>query len=360
VVDAEDLAGAEKLPDEGAAETNVSRIIAANNQATPAWPVRCSLADDILYYHTGDTVPDYGALDQGEDAIQVTGYTTVKYGFARLFGIETVQVRRSATALASGEGRAGSGIFFAGETSSNRTGVTINGSWQYVDGTIHSNTKVTINGSSQTVMGDIEYRYSYTQNGSNFTLGGNWVQTTIQPYPVNFTWEQYNAGPFDYVVSSLSVNGSNQTVASGRWKVNGNMTINGTRFHASDCVFVVDGNITFNGSGLTLDRVTLVATGNITMNGTTERFSCFEDGNNLFAFSTKTSTGTVITVNGASSDTWGIIYAPNGSMVYNGSDQEIHHGALIAKTITVNGSKGRFCGMGEGGGGGERIVRLIR
>jgi len=94
------------------------------------------------------------------------------------------------------------------------------------------------------------------------------------------------------------------------------------------------------------------------MNGTTTRFSCFEDGNNLFAFSTKSSSGTVMVVNGASSDTWGIIYAPNGGLVYNGSDQEVHYGGLIAETITVNGSHGRFCGTGDGGEV-QKVVKLI-
>jgi len=360
VADAAALAGAAKLPAHAEAEASVQRTIASNNAASQAWSASCAPDQDLTYYSPGDTIPDYGPLSEREHAIEVSAHTTVTYSFARVFGIEQVQVTRSATAKASEGRRRGTGIFFAGETAPNKVGVTMNGSSQYVDGGIHSNTRVTINGSSQTIMGDIEYRNGYIQNGSNFTLEGDWIAGAIEPYPVDYSWDQYDLGPFDYQVSSLSVNGSNETVPSGRWKINGDMRINGSGFWASNSIFVVDGDITFNGSGTVLDQVTLVATGSITMNGTTERFSCFDDGENLFAFSTKSSSSTVLTVNGASSDTWGIIYAPNGGMVYNGANQEIHRGALIAKTITVNGSHGTFCGSGEGGEGDDKVLELIR
>lgn len=359
VVDAAALAGAVKLPEQGEAEAGLQQIVSANNTETPPWQVSVTPADDVAYYGPGDTIEGYGALEDDEDAIEVIGHGTVAFTFARIFGLESAEVTRRAVAKASGDRASGDGIFFARETSPSKTGITINGSNQYVDGTIHSNTKVTINGSHQAIMGDVEYRYSYIQNGSDFHLEGDWVETSIMDYPVDYTWAQYDQGPWDHDVSELRINGSNETVAPGRWRVRGDMRINGSNFSCHDCLFVVDGDVIFNGSGHALDRTTIVAKGEITFNGSTERFSCYEDGNNLFAFSLKSSSSTVITVNGSDSDTWGVLYAPNGDMVYNGSSQEIHHGALLAKRITVNGSDGTFCGMGEGGAGGPPDVELI-
>ena len=355
LVDAAALAGAVELPDAAQAEFNLQQLVATNNE-TSNCQISVNPDEDITYYEPGDDIPGYGALESRANAWEVVGHVSVEYSFARLFGLHSAEVTRRAVAKAGGK-RSGDAIFFAGESSAGKTGITMNGSSQYVDGTIHSNSKVTINGSQQTITGDVEYRYSYIQNGSDFTLGGRFVETGIEPYPVDYTWEQFDQGPWDQVMSSITVNGLGQTLASGRWKVNGNMTINGNGFFCQDCLFVVDGNITFNGGGTILDRVTLVATGKITFNGSTERFSCFQD--NLFAFSTKSSSGTVITVNGADSDTWGIIFAPNGGVVYNGANQEMHHGAVIANLITVNGSEGTFEGMGEGGDDQPPHVELI-
>jgi hypothetical protein len=356
VVDTAALAGAAQLPDTAEARESLQRLVAANNEDA-AWPVTITPAQDLDYFGPGDEIERYGTLEDEAYAIQVVGHAEVRYALARVFGIERSDVKRSAVAKAIRDRGAGEGVFFAYETSQWQTGVTMNGSDQYVEGTVHSNTKVVINGSNQTITGDLEYLHACTLNGSNIVIEGETVESSVMPYPVDYTWEQYDLGPWDHVASSLSINSSGATVAPGRWKIEGNMVVNGSNFSAADCLFVVGGNIIFNGSAVALDRVTLVAGGKITFNGTTERFSCLQD--NLFAFSTKSSSGTVITVNGSGSDTWGIIYAPNGNMTYNGADQEIHHGALIGKQLTVNGSNSAFRGMGEGGEEAPPRVELI-
>lgn len=305
-------------------------------------------------------MPDYGALEDDEHAIEVTGRAVVDYTFARIFGLDSATVVRSATAKAKpGDGSVGSGLFFAGDQRPARYGVTINGSHQRVEGSIHSNTKMRVNGSHQTIIGDVEYLNSYLINGNHFTHDGDFVESTVQPYPVDFTWEQFDQGPWDHDVSSLSINGANKTVAPGRWRIRGNMTVNGSRFHCDGCLFVVDGTVMINGSRHILDNTIFVSQNTITFNGGIQRYSALVD--NLFAFSTLSYYDwTAITMNGADQETWGMFYAPNAGLVYNGSGQEIHHGGLIAKTITINGSSGTFCGFGDGGSGGSPEIELIK
>lgn len=356
VADTAALAGAAQLPDTAEARASLQRLLAANNEDA-AWPVTITPAQDLDYFGPGDEIERYGTLEDETYAIEVVGHAEVRYTLARVFGIESSNVRRRAVAKATRDRGAGEGVFFAYETSQWQTGITMNGSDQYVEGTAHSNTKVAINGSNQTITGDLEYLHACTLNGSNIVIEGEAVESTVQPYPVDYTWEQFDREPWDHVAANLSVHGSHSTVRPGRWKIEGNMVVSGDYFSASDCLFVVDGNITFNGQAVALDRVTLVAKGKITFNGTTERFSSFQD--DLFAFSLKASSDTVIKINGSSTDTWGIIYAPNGNVIYNGAEQEIHHGALVGKQLAVNGSYCSFCGMGQGGEDAPPKVELI-
>ncbi len=204
---------------------------------------------------------------------------------------------------------------------------------------------------------NIEYLYAFVSNGSNNDYG-DIIEDQVRPYPVDYAWEQFDVGPWDYEhPSGLTINASGATLESGRRRISGNLRVNGSDFHLQDALIVCTGAIDFNGSNVALDRVTLVAQGAITFNGSTERFSCYQD--DLFAFSLS-GRATALKVNGSDSDTRGILFAPNGGMVYNGSAQEVHHGGLVALTIDVNGSGSIFEGMGEGSDEGFKQVKLIR
>lgn len=357
VADVAALAGALTLPDRADCEARVQGAVTANNEIVPAWAVSVSSDDDLTYFMPGDEVPGYGELSDYQWAIDVVVHTDVTYGFARVVGVEGAHLTRHATALADGWRGAGDGFIFAGETDPGEQGIRANGSNLTVKGTMHSNTQVRINGSNQTVTGAIEYLYAFTSNGSNNDFG-DIIEDQVRPYPVDYTWEQFDVGPWDYEhPSGLTVNASGASLEPGRRRINGNLRVNGSGFHLQDALIVCTGDINFNGSGVALDRVTLVAQGEITFNGSTERFSCFQD--DLFAFSLS-NRATALKVNGSDSDTWGILFAPNGGMIYNGSNQEIHHGGLVALTIDLNGSGSTFQGMGDGSDEGFKQVKLIR
>lgn len=356
VVDGAALAGARQLPDHDSAQAALQALVQTNNQETPAWSVGLTPNQDVQFFGEGVAVQGYGVLESGEEAIEVTGRVVVDYTFGRIFGLTSTTVTRSATALSTGSGAAGTGIFFAGETDPRDYGIVITGSQHYVDGSIHSNTKIRFTGSSQTVVGDFEYVNDYKLVGSNHDIQGDFVASSVQPYPVDFTWEQYDVGPWDYEIWG-DLRPSGDSLPPGRYRVHGDFHVSGSDFTCTDSLFVCDDDIRFTGSGHTLDRVTLVSGDDIVFTGAMRRYSCFVD--NLFAFALK-SGNSALRISGAKTDTTGILFAPNGELNYDGSHHEVHHGALIGNTIEINGSDGRYCGIGDGGAGGEKSIRLIR
>jgi hypothetical protein len=357
VMDAAALAGAAKLPAQSDAEASLQHTISANNTLSTAWMVSCAPSNDMVYYEPGETVPDYGALEDDEHAIEVTGHATVDYGFAKIFGVDSATVTRSATAKAKAVGNAGTGIFFANETSRSKWAIIISGSDHYVDGTIHSNSKVKFTGRNQTIAGDVEYLHEFRMVGSGHDVQGDAVESTVQPWPVDYTWEQFDQGPWDYVVYGNLHHSGGETIAPGRWRVYGDFHVSGSGFSCHDCLIVVDEDIRFTGSDHILDRVTLVARDDIVFTGSMRRYSWFVD--NLFAFALK-SGNSALRVSGSKTDSYGILFAPNGELSYTGSRHELHHGGLIANDIDINGSKGNFCGFGDGGSDEPPEIELIR
>ncbi len=89
-----------------------------------------------------------------------------------------------------------------------------------------------------------------------------------------------------------------------------------------------------------VDKGTDLAGGQISMNGTASQLSCLVDG--LLAMSLDDDADDAIVINGASTDTYGIVYAPNGGVVYNAAAQEVHHGGIVGRRINFNGSDCRF------------------
>ncbi|MFO8081104.1 MAG: pilus assembly protein TadG-related protein, partial [Armatimonadota bacterium] len=120
VADAAALAGAAGLPDTQVANARLQQMVQTNNQETPNFSVSLTPGSDVVMYAPGQSVAEYGVLDNDEYACEVTVRSTVRYAFARMFGMEEQTVTRSATALSepasSGSGGGGGGVFFAEET----------------------------------------------------------------------------------------------------------------------------------------------------------------------------------------------------------------------------------------------------
>jgi len=360
VMDAAALAGAAKLPTQDDAEASLQRTILANNMLNPAWMVSCVPSNDVTYYAPGAIVPGYGTLEDEENAITVTGRAVVDYTFARIFGINSATVVRSATANArSGGSAGGEGIFFGNETGRLGRGIVISGSHHHINGTMHSNSRLKFTGSNHTVTGDVEYLHDLTVLGSGTVIEGDKVESTVQPWPVNFTWAQFANESFDYIINDdLRLDDDGATLAAGNYRIHGDIRIRGSDWYIHDSLFVVDDDVWVYGNGHVLENCTIVAQEEIVFLGSTDHYSPLVDG--LFAMSIKNGNA-AIRFSGSGSDTTGILFAPNGELSYTGSANELHRGALIANDLDINGSQGRFSGTGGGGsGGGKPSIELIK
>lgn len=355
VADAAAMAAANQLPDIALANARLTDVVSANNEANP-WPqVTINTAEDVTYYAAGDEVPGYGVLESNEAAVTVQAHVNEQYGFARLSGLEQMNVLRPATAMvATADGPYPS--LFAGEDTTWDTRITINGSDIRVEGDTHSNTRITINGSNQYFAGPVVYRNELRLNGSNIQLDGGSYEGAILDYPVDYTWDDFL--PWDTEVSSISINGSGKSLdINGIMHVLGNVIVNGGNFHLSNGLLLVGGNVIFNGEGHYLENVTIIAKGSITFNGACQQLTPYTE--NLSLMSLKASSSTVITFNGSNNHNYGTFYAPNGGIVYNGSSQKHQYGSVIGKTITINGSNYSLYGT-ETSGGGTKTVQLIQ
>lgn len=282
-------------------------------------------AADIAFFSEGQTLEGYGIIEENTEAVTVSGQTEVDYIFAGIFGLQSTIITRSVAAIRSVQASAPY-VIFAGDDSSSRYAFCDNGSYLQVDGTIHSNSKTRMNGSHKTVTGRLEYVNDYQINGSHIDIQGGIHESIVKPYPIDYEWDDFQT---DTTLSEIRVNGSNKTLPSGRIHVTGDVTVNGSCCTCQNALYKVDGNVTFNGSNHNLINITIVAKGWIVFNGACQGVTSFVDGVGLISY--KSTSATAITFNGASQDSEGLFYAPNGGITFNGSNQQIQNDSLIVK-----------------------------
>ncbi len=354
IADAAAVAGAQGIPDTSTADTRITDIVDANNDAIP-WPeVTVDIDSDVTYYYPGDDVPEYGVLGSDEHAVAVTTHMEDEFLFARATGQNDMSLARTSVAKVT-EGDGVLPCLFAGDEAEWMNGLVMNGSHMDVAGDIHSNTRVVINGSHQTVGGVLEWRNSLTVNGNHQDFQGGTQEGEVLAYPVDYEWDDYD--DWDYEVDSINVNGAHREMEFGHVHVDGNMVLNGAHFYGHDGLVMVEGNVIVNGSDHTFENVTIIAKGSITFNGAAQHVSPYVDGLALMSLSSQYNNA--ITYNGAHQESDGTLFAPNGGITYNGAHQETRDGSIIGKHITVNGSHFSMYGS-EGGDGGEKVIQLIR
>ncbi|MGC9317843.1 MAG: pilus assembly protein TadG-related protein [Armatimonadota bacterium] len=341
VTDAAALAGAANAAEVGSRDVAVSSTVAANNDASP-WRVTST----VDYYVPGDEVPGYGTLGHRQYAAEVVGRAEFEFSFARAFGAERIALERRAVGRAElWRNRLSDSFIFAGSTDPAVDGIAIHGSGNTLNGTLHSNTGVCIDGSNVSIAGDVEYRNDLEISGSGFSIGGQTLAADIEEYPVDFVWEDFDQGSWDHDVSGIYVDQSDSSLASGRWRVRGDMIINASGCHCSDALFVADGDIFINGSDTLFDRVTMVARGQIYVNGAYSRFSPLL--RDLTAFSTMggaETAGDAIWFDASSCQASGILYAPGGSLYFDGSSEHMYEVGLVAEIVELTGSVSTHAG----------------
>lgn len=234
------------------------------------------------------------------------------------------------------------------------SGVAANGSTVTITGAVHSNSKLSVNGSSNHLNGatTVSCANGATFNGSDNRLNGAAIppaaatRVATRPSPLSHAFADFPCT--HWVGGSISgtryadglagadyaLNGSGQTLASG--------------------VYCANGDITLNGSNLT-GQVTFVATGRVRFNGSNYRFTPHR--NNVLVFSDYAG-GTAVDANGSNGTWQGVIYAPRGDAVFDGSGSAAVNVAIVANRVRLNGSSWTLDGTGQGVTAGRRTATL--
>lgn len=354
VADGAALAAAMQLPDVDSANARLADLVTANNEANHWPPVTVNINADVTYYSAGAMVPDYGDLGGYEYAVKVTAHVDEQYGFARVAGLQEMNVVRTAVAKVDTRyGGSPSGLF-AGENSPSATGIKVSRSHDlYVEADVHSNTKIMITGQSQRYRGLVEYRGRLTVAGQDIVLEHGSQEGDELAYPVDFTWDSFL--PWDREEASVTINDDGRSVEIGHTHVLGDVIINGDDFTASNGVLLVEGNVIFNGKRPSLDNVTIVAKGTITFDDRCDRATAYTKDLLLMSLS---SASPAITYDCASAGTEGALFAPNGTIKYHSGPGRDQHGSIIGKRIAITGND--YSIYGSAMTGGWNHVNLIK
>ncbi len=285
-VDACALAAAQELPDTSRAEDIALKYIEKNG---------FKQSDiEITFANAGKV-------------IAIEGNLTINYLFAKILGFESATIKPQAKAALSE--RLGGPFDYVLFSGSKTTSLNLNGSNHYIEGSTHTNQNFFMNGSGNTITGTCEASGTLRINGGSTDVdnrypGADYVEMPDLSEKIILQAEQ--AG--NIYMGDKTFNSSNINVDEPIY-IDGDLTINGSHFSGNGCILVT-GNITFNGSNL--------------RNSTDD----------AVAFYSKNG---IISINGSSAELNGIVYAPNGRIIFNGSGQTVY-GRVIGDKVTFNGS----------------------
>lgn len=285
IVDAIALSAAQDLPDTAKA-TETAQQYAELNGISPS---------DIEVTFTNS-----------DNSIRIKSSDHVDYFFAKVFNLQGTNVTSMSGAAKSMEGNPFGYTLFSGSTT---TPLALNGAWMDIVGSTHTNSNFIVNGSHLGVTGAAEACGTVTTNGNWISIGQRMPSAGFIEMPDFSEFIKTQAGQAGAAYNgNKTYNGSNIDVDSDIY-VNGSVTVNGARFSGQGCI-LAERDVIFNGSNL---------------NMTSEDAVCIysETGN--------------ITINGSGAEFEGIVYAPHGYVIFNGSNQTIR-GRVVAQSIIINGS----------------------
>lgn len=248
---------------------------------------------------------------------------TVPATFAAIFGIPAFHLQATAWASWS-PGPAFAYAIFQADAVTTDTPLTFNGAdsvapWASTTAAanVHSNNGLTLHGAVQ-VQGACTASASLTNTGHAVCTQGQYANVPSIPLP---TWSlSALAHGATHIVGSptdptgLTLSGS--TTLTGRWLVYGPVTISGSVTGPGSLV-AVGGSITLNGSNVLGGA-----------NGVGVTLAALPSAANPAAAENITANGSI--------GVTGVLYAPTGSVIFNGNDTVT--GAVVGHQVTLNGS----------------------
>lgn len=228
--------------------------------------------------------------------------------FLHIFGVDSLEIRATATAKATQKPSVFEYVLFLGDRSKN---FNIHGNNHVVDGPVHINGDMHLLGNNNTFNDRLEIVGSLVGLGLH-----NVYKQLIRPSP-------YKEMPV------FDINDYREKAT----KIYNSSTIFFSNLLELDGVVFVDGNVTilgnkFKGNG------TIVATGSIFISGNQLEYSSKEDLIGLYSLK-----NIVFSNNSATFE--GCFYAPNGSIIFYGNRATVI-GAVIASDINITGNGYHF------------------
>jgi hypothetical protein len=333
LADAAALAGAgdtiSNHPDE--VITRIQQVLAANTVG--GGPMARWSPTENIYYRASDTIPNYGKLEYGQEAVGVTVHMDTTYLFGRILGLTDATITRSATALRQFGGN-GSGVIFAIDPNKNDTGINLSGTLIRIDGLVHSNTGVDITGNKHQFSDRVEWVNRFRVQGSDTIFDIGDFQSRVEPPPLVLTPAMFGAP--DYTINGDYNVSSSQVVPPGTYRVKGSVHVSGSSSQMRGVTFIADGQIQMSGSNHLYQP----------------------DRLGVFAYSLSSSSS-AINISGAGPNCFGTCYAPTGGLSFSSSDMIITNSSLVAWTICMSGTRYTIRPTPEIGGG-KTSARLVR
>lgn len=242
--------------------------------------------------------------------IRVTASLPLDYTFAKIFqnGNSATVTKKAAAALTTPFDDLDYAIFSGDELEL----LHFTGNDTIVNGDVHSN---------QNIKGQA------TINGEATAVG------EFKPPLTDATVKTENA-PFEDMpeLSAAELNELKQSAISSGTYYTGNVSFSPGQLNeifATGAVIYVEGTVTTNGTGVCASAGSIIATGNITFNGSDVTLTqtspiCFY------------SVGGNIRLDGNGCELYGAVWAPNGTVDFNGSDQKIT-GKIYGNEVTFAG-----------------------
>lgn len=270
--------------------------------------------------------------------IEVVCTKTVNYTFAKVLGFSDITVTGRAVARSSGNVGAFGYAVFSGDPSFT---FSMTGSNTIIGGGVHANGNAFIAGENLRIDGVLEAGNSIEIYGTNVTVGGGLQGARLNTSGSGFNFGGRNQTAADYVEMPDFSETVRQEAQNAGNVYNGSQTFNGCSINVNHPLYI-DGDLTINGDSFSGNGVVLVK-GNITFNG-----SNVSSAGGAICFYTETGN---IQINGDSATLDGMLYAPNGSIIFNGSYQTVN-GRVIANQVVFRGNSYTI------GGGGTNINGL--
>jgi len=239
-------------------------------------------------------------------------------------------------------------VIFSGSTTCGGNcdgqGLCMNGQYNNITGTIHSNSSLAISGSGTSV-GDVEYGGSCPTHTSSVTMTSGPTNVATQSYPLSWTAADFTC---TYTVSSGQFNIS----STGSWWQSGNWYSTGVLKPGVYCS-KGGGGILLNGDKIS-GNVTFIADGPIQINGNNLSFTAYQHNVWLYSSYAPASMYTnVMQVGNDNLSFTGDVFAPNGLVKANGTGDNIT-GSIVGKYVNISATSWTM----KGGGGGSSVPYL--